>query len=94
MAKKGNTRCDTLPVLHPDAAGIDVGASALYVIGADRDPQAIRNSPPFNRDLHALADWLEQCGIHSFAMEPTSEAWDSWAQEFLRLSSETASAQR
>jgi hypothetical protein len=92
--EEGQQKVDTLPVLHPDVAGIDVGASALYVIGADRDPQPIRNSPPFNRDLHALADWLEQCGILSFAMEPTSEAWDSWAQEFRRLSSETASAKR
>ena len=31
MAKKGNRRCDQLPVLHPDAAGIDVGASELFV---------------------------------------------------------------
>jgi hypothetical protein len=31
MAKKNKRRCDTLPVLHPDAAGIDVSASELYV---------------------------------------------------------------
>ena len=38
MAKKGNRRCDALPVLHPDAAGIDVGASELYAaVSADRD---------------------------------------------------------
>jgi hypothetical protein len=36
MAKKGKRRCDTLPILHPDAAGIDVGASELYVaVSAD-----------------------------------------------------------
>ncbi|WP_157468217.1 hypothetical protein [Edaphobacter aggregans] len=40
MAKKGNKRSDTLPILHPDAAGIDVGASELYVaVSADRDQQ-------------------------------------------------------
>jgi hypothetical protein len=39
MAKKGKRRCDTLPILHPDAAAIDVGASELYVaVSADRDP--------------------------------------------------------
>jgi hypothetical protein len=32
-------------------------------------------SPTFTRDLHALADWLEQCGIHSVAMESTSVYW-------------------
>jgi transposase len=76
MAKKSKRRCDTLPVLHPDAAGIDVGASELYVaVSADRDPQPVRSSPTFTRDLHALADWLEQCGIHSVAMESTSVYW-------------------
>ena len=73
MAKKSKRRCDTLPVLHPDAAGIDVGASELFVaVSADRDPHPVRSFPTFTRDLHALADWLEQCGIHSVAMESTS----------------------
>jgi hypothetical protein len=69
MAKKSKRRCDELPVLHPDAAGIDVGASELYVaVSADRDPQAIRKFPTFTRDLNALADWLQQCGIRSVAI--------------------------
>lgn len=76
MAKKGKRRCDTLPVLHPDAAGIDVGASELFVaVSADRDPHPVRSFPTFTRDLYALADWLEQCGIHSVAMESTSVYW-------------------
>src|SRR5277367_515407 len=76
MAKKGKRRCDTLPVLHPDAAGIDVGASELFVaVSADRDPHPVRSFPTFTRDLHALADWLEQSGIHSVAMESTSVYW-------------------
>jgi transposase len=76
MAKKSKRRCDELPVLHPDAAGIDVGASELYVaVSADRDPQPIRKFPTFTRDLNALADWLQQCGIRSVAMESTSVYW-------------------
>ena len=36
MAKESHRRCDQLPVLHPDAAGIDVGASELFVaVGAE-----------------------------------------------------------
>lgn len=63
MARKSNRRCDALPILHPDAAGIDVGASELYVaVGAERDQQPVRKFPNFTGDLHALADWLEQCG--------------------------------
>jgi transposase len=76
MAKQSHRRCDQLPVLHPDAAGIDVGASELFVaVGADRDPQPVRRFPTFTRDLHGLADWLEQCGVRSVAMESTSVYW-------------------
>jgi hypothetical protein len=31
MAKRLKRRCEELPILHPDAAGIDVGASELFV---------------------------------------------------------------
>ena len=71
MAKRGKRRFDTLGILHPDAAGIDVGASELYVaVSADRDPEPVRSFPTFTRDFHALADWLEQCGIDSVAGRP------------------------
>ena len=63
MAKKSKRRCDTLPILHPDAAGIDVSASELFVpVSADRDPHPVRSYPTFTRDLHALDDWLVECG--------------------------------
>jgi transposase len=76
MAKRSKKRCEELPILHPHAAGIDVGASELFVaVSADRDPQPIRSFPTFTRDLNALADWLQQCGIRSVAMESTSVYW-------------------
>jgi transposase len=76
MAKQSNRRCDQLPILHPHAAGIDVGASELFVaVGADHDPQPVRRFPTFTRDLHALADWLDECGVRSVAMESTSVYW-------------------
>lgn len=76
MAKRSKKRCEQLPILHPDAAGIDVSASELFVaVGADRDPQPVRSFPTFTRDLNALADWLQQCGIRSVAMESTSVYW-------------------
>jgi hypothetical protein len=76
LAKKSKRRFDKLPVLHPDAAGIDVGASELFVaVSADRDPQPVGSFPTFTRDLNALADWLQQCGIRSVAMESTSVYW-------------------
>ena len=76
MAKRSKKRCEELPILHPHAAGIDVGASELFVaVSADRDPHHVRSFPTFTRDLNALADWLQQCGIRSVAMESTSVYW-------------------
>ena len=76
MAKRSKKRSEELPILHPDAAGIDVGASEMFVaVRADRDPQSVRSFPTFTRDLNALADWLQQCGVRSVAMESTSVYW-------------------
>jgi hypothetical protein len=62
MAKQSHRRCDQLPVLHSDAAGIDAGASELFVaVGADRAPQPVRRFPTFAQDLHTLSDWLQRC---------------------------------
>ena len=70
--QRRTTRAVTTPVLHPHAAGIDIGATELYVcVPLDRDPQPIRRFGTFTEDLHALADWLQQCGVTSVAMEST-----------------------
>jgi transposase len=44
-------------------------------VGADLDPQPVHRFPTFTRDLHALADWPQQCGVRSVAMESTSVYW-------------------
>ena len=65
-----------LPIIEPNAAGIDVGATEMYVaIPADRDPEPVRCFQTFTRDLMDLADWLERCGIRSVAMESTGVYW-------------------
>jgi len=58
-----------LPILKPDAAGVDIGATEIYVaVPADRDPQPVRCFPTFTEDLHGLADWLKACGITTVAI--------------------------
>lgn len=70
------TRPVTTPILHPSAAGIDIGATEIYVcVPLDRDPQPIRCFGTFTEDLHALADWLQQCGVTAVAMESTGVYW-------------------
>lgn len=64
------------PHVRPHAAGIDVGATALYVaVPSDSDPQPVRVFPTFTQDLHALADWLMACKIETVALESTGVYW-------------------
>jgi len=65
-----------LEVMHPHAAGIDVGNSAHYVaVRPDRDPDSVRRFECFTADLHRLADWLQRCGVTSVAMQSTGVYW-------------------
>ena len=64
------SRVTQLPMIEPDAAGIDVGATQVFVaVPADRDPESIRSFDTFTVELERLADWLQQCGIRTVAME-------------------------
>jgi transposase len=65
-----------LPVLHVDAAGIDIGAEEVFVaVPPDRAADSVRSFATFTRDLYELADWLQSCGIRSVAMESTGVYW-------------------
>ena len=63
-------------VMHPDAAGLDIGATEVYAaVRPERDPDPIRNFATFTADLHALADWLKECEVTTVAMESTGVYW-------------------
>ena len=65
-----------LPVMRPDAAGIDIGATEIFVaVPADRAPENVRSFPTFTQDLYSLADWLTSCRIRTVAMESTGVYW-------------------
>ena len=65
-----------LDVVHPNAAGIDVGNSAHYVaVRPDRDANPVRRFECFTADLHRLADWLQQCGVTTVALQSTGVYW-------------------
>jgi transposase len=75
MSKQRN-KVVSLPVIEPNAAGIDVGSTEIFVaVPADRDPEPIRCFPTFTVDLERLADWLQQCQIRTVAMESTGVYW-------------------
>ena len=65
-----------LDVVHPNAAGIDVGNSTHYVaVRPDRDPDPVRRFDCFTADLHRLADWLQHCGVTTVALQSTGVYW-------------------
>jgi len=65
-----------LEVVHPHAAGIDVGNSAHYVaVRPDRDPESVRRFQCFTADLYRLADWLKRCGVNTVALQSTGVYW-------------------
>jgi hypothetical protein len=66
----------SLEVLHPNAAGIDIGNAAHYVaVPPDRDTEPVRTFACFTQDVRAIADWLKQCGIVTVAMQSTGVYW-------------------
>lgn len=63
-------------VVHPNAAGIDVGAESNWVaVPQDRDEQPVRCFGCFTEDLHAVAHWFQACGIDTVVMESTGVYW-------------------
>lgn len=65
-----------LNVVHPKAAGIDVGNEEHWVaIPPGLDTEPVRCFGCFTRDLTALADWLKMRGIETVAMQSTGVYW-------------------
>jgi transposase len=65
-------RWDDLPCTHPNAAGMDIGASAIVVaVPPDRDAEPVRVFATFTPDLHALVAWRVACHLDTVAMAST-----------------------
>src|SRR2546425_1805218 len=66
----------SLEVVHPDAAGIDIGNESHYVaVPPTRDSEPIRRFGCTTAELKSMADWLKQCRIRTVAMQSTGVYW-------------------
>jgi transposase len=66
----------SLEVIHPDAAGIDIGNESHYVaVPPSRDNQPVRCFGCTTAELKAMAAWLKQCSIQTVAMQSTGVYW-------------------
>jgi transposase len=72
----GKGRSLSLECIEPNAAGIDVGATEVYVaVPPERDAEPVRCFQTFTGDLREMAAWLLRCGISTVAMESTGVYW-------------------
>lgn len=64
-----------LPIVHPNAAGIDVSATMHAVAVRPGIEPNVREFGAFTEDLYAIADWLKKCEVTTVAMESTGVYW-------------------
>jgi transposase len=75
-----------MTILHSNAAGIDVHSDMHMVCvpaervlpdeeAADGIPANVRRFDANSCDLRAIADWLQECGVTTVAMESTGVYW-------------------
>jgi transposase len=65
-----------LPIIHPFAAGIDIG-SRFHVVAVSPDlcDEPVQTFQAFTGDLARMADWLVATGTKTVAMESTGVYW-------------------
>src|SRR6202158_524579 len=76
MTRKIQSEDLSLEVVHPDAAGIDIGNESHYVaVPPTRDREPVRRFGCTTAELKEMAAWLKQCAIRTIAMQSTGVYW-------------------
>lgn len=74
--KRKEKKFVSMPLINPNAAGIDVGDTLFSVaVPEGRNSIRVKEFGAFTCDLKAISDWLSQCGIETVAMESTGVYW-------------------
>lgn len=72
----GKREKQSLEVVHPDCAGIDIGKRAHCVaVDPEGCDSPVRRFGTFTGDLEGMADWLRERGVREVAMESTGVYW-------------------
>ena len=64
-----------MKVLRPDAAGVDIGTTSIFVAMPPDRNEGVRQFGTFTCDLHQLREWLLGNGVTTVAMESTGVYW-------------------
>ncbi len=76
MMRKMQSEDLSLEVVHPHAAGIDIGNESHYVaVPPGRDSLQVRRYGCTTDELKAMANWLKLLGIRTVAMQSTGVYW-------------------
>ena len=76
LGRRLESRNPGLEVVHPDAAGIDIGNESHYVaVPPGRDAEPVQEFGSWTSDLNRMAEWLKACGIKTVAMQSTGVYW-------------------
>jgi len=70
--KKDSNKMITMPVVNPNAAGIDIGSRSHYVCVSQDNVKEFKS---FTTDLHEIAKHLEFYGVKTVALESTGFYW-------------------
>ena len=74
--KSSKTKPAQLTLLNAKCAGIDIGASELFVcIAKNSSEQEVQSFPTFTADLRLMIKWLKANGVESVSMESTGVYW-------------------
>lgn len=68
------SKFDKMPIIHPNAAGIDVGGK-FHLVALGQSLDEVRQFGVYTEDLHKLANWLLDNGVETVAMESTGSYW-------------------
>jgi len=78
LQRKFDADSAELMVVHPDAAGIDIGAESHFVsVPADRDQEPVREFGCYTHELRKMTKWLKSCGIKTVVIQSTGVYWIS-----------------
>lgn len=66
----------SLEVVHPNAAGIDIGSRSHWV-AIGQNAEDVREFGVYSEDQQAMCQWLKEKGIQHIAMESTGTYWQN-----------------
>ena len=66
----------SLEVVHPDAAGIDIGSRSHWV-AVGQNAEDVKEFGVYSDDHQALCNWLKEKGVMHVAMESTGTYWQN-----------------